>query len=55
MFSNYCSRKGNSMAAIYLVAVMEFLAAMILELAGNAAKDDKKSCIRRHHLQLAIR
>ena len=40
-------RKNNYMAAVYLVAVMEFMAAAILELAGNAAMDNKKSCIIR--------
>ena len=40
-------RKRNFMAAVYLAAVMEFL-------AGNAAMDNKKSCIIPHHLQLAI-
>uniref|UniRef100_A0A8C5ULG6 Histone H2A n=1 Tax=Malurus cyaneus samueli TaxID=2593467 RepID=A0A8C5ULG6_9PASS len=50
----YANRIGSA-AAIFLAAVMEYMVAEVLELAGNAAHENKKMRIMPRHIQLAVR
>ena len=51
---HYSDRIGAG-APVYLAAVLEYLAAELLELASNEAYFNKKSRITPRHIQLAIR
>lgn len=49
-----CTEHMGTDAPIYMAAVLEYLNAEMLELAGNTARDKKKTRINPRHLQLDI-
>ncbi|CAI9754689.1 unnamed protein product [Fraxinus pennsylvanica] len=48
-------KRVGSGSPVYLCAVLEYIAAKLLELAGNGARDNKKNRIIPRHIQLAVR
>ncbi|XP_050096155.1 histone H2A, sperm-like [Anopheles aquasalis] len=51
---NYAERIGAG-SSVYMTAVLEYLVAEVVELAGNAARDNRKTRITPRHLLLAVR
>lgn len=55
MMRTACHQKRISPgAAIFVAAVLEYMSAEILELAGNAARANKRTTISNRHIALAI-
>ena len=49
-----CTERLGAGAPVYFSAVLEYLAAEVLKLAGNAAKENKKKRIIQRDIQLAV-
>ena len=50
----YAPRVGR-MAPVFLAAVLEYVVAEVVELAGNAAQDNKRKTISPRHIMLAVK
>merc|ERR1712037_84320 len=49
------SKRVSPGAGIFSAAVLEYLTAEVVELAGNACRDNKRKTISPRHLMLAVR
>ena len=49
------AKRVGGMSSVYLAAVLEYLVAESVELAGNCARDHKRMRILPRHIQLAVR
>jgi len=49
------SKRVSPGAGIFVAAVLEYLMAEVVELAGNACRDNKRKTINPRHLMLAVR
>lgn len=50
-----CADRVGPAAAVYLTAILEYLAAELLEISGNCAIENKRAIISQRHLSLAVR
>ena len=49
------SRRVSPGAGIFTAAILEYLTAEVVELAGNACRDNKRKTINPRHIMLAVR
>ena len=49
------SKRVSPGAGIFAAAILEYLTAEVVELAGNACRDNKRKTINPRHLMLAVR
>ena len=54
MMSLTCAERKSDSAAVFLTAVVEYIVAEVLELAGNVARDQKRTRIIPRSIKLAI-
>jgi len=54
MIGKHSDCRVGETAAVYLAGVLEYLAAEILELAGNTCKDERKKIMTLHHIKTAV-